>query len=170
MNASPALDADSMKIGLLLETAETQQRLIASELTRLQAHTDGLDEIVRDQIRRTLTEELATVVEEAARVASALRWLERAARLRNAAWAVATVGLGAVATGLSAWWLLPTPAEMSTLRSKREQLRSEVAILEQQGARIDLRRCGDDQRWCVRVERQGPVFGRQADYLIVKGY
>jgi hypothetical protein len=78
--------------------------------------------------------------------------------------------LAAAITALSAWWLLPTPGEIESLRARREKMQSELVLLGQQGGRIDLRRCGDAQRWCVRVEREGPVFGHQADYLIVKGY
>ena len=170
MSAVSALDEEGMKIGLLLEVAETQQRLIGSELTRLQAHCAGLDEIVRDQIRRTLLEELGAVVGEGARVAAALRNLERAARLRYVGCAVLVVLLTGGIAGLSAWWLLPRPSEISALRATREQLQSELELLERQGARIDLRRCGEDQRWCVRVDRQAPAFGRQSDYLVVKGY
>ena len=39
-----------MKLGLLMETAQTQQRVIASSLKQLKAHTQELDNIVREQI------------------------------------------------------------------------------------------------------------------------
>jgi hypothetical protein len=35
---------------------------------------------------------------------------------------------------------------------------------------VDLRHCGSDQRWCVRVDRKAPAYGEQGDYLVVKGY
>jgi hypothetical protein len=45
-----------------------------------------------------------------------------------------------------------------------------VEALEQRGGLLDLRRCGNDARWCVRVDRHAPAYGEQADYLVVKGY
>lgn len=170
MSAAKPLDEDSMKLGLLLEAAQTQQELIASELSQLQAHARGLDDIVREQIRRTLVEELGTVVEESTRAVSALQSLERAANLRFLAWTLAMMLLVAASIAAAAWWLLPTPSQMNALRLRREQLLAELGNLEQRGGRIDLRRCGSEQRWCVRVDRQAPAFGQQADYLIVKGY
>ncbi|HEV7986418.1 MAG TPA: hypothetical protein VGP20_09640 [Steroidobacteraceae bacterium] len=170
MSAAKPLDEDSMKLGLLLEAAQTQQELIASELNHLQAHARGLDDIVREQIRRTLVEELGTVIEESVRAVAALRALERAAKLRFLAWTMAMTLLVAATTAVSVWWLLPTPSQMSALRLRRDQLLVELENLEQRGGRIDLRRCGSEQRWCVRIDRQAPAFGQQADYLIVKGY
>jgi hypothetical protein len=45
-----------------------------------------------------------------------------------------------------------------------------IASLDERGGRIDLRRCGDSERWCVRVDRQAPVYGAQSDYYVLKGY
>ena len=159
-----------MKIGLLLETAQTQQELVASELSQLRAHASGLDEVVRGQIRHTLVEELGGLIEESARAVEALQTLERAARRRTLSWTAAMALLGVAMSAASAWWMLSSSSEMNSLRTRREQLLTEIASLEQRGARIDLRRCGDDQRWCVRIDRQAPAYGQQADYLIVKGY
>jgi len=170
VNAVTPLDSDSMRFGLLLETAQTQQDLIAAELSALQAHARGLDGIVRDQIRRTLVEELGTVIEQSAHAVLTLRALERAAKLRFLGWTLATTLLSGGVTAASAWWLLPTPSQMNILRIRHEQLLAQLANLEQLGGRIDLRRCGSEQRWCVRVDRLAPAFGPQADYLIVRGY
>jgi hypothetical protein len=35
---------------------------------------------------------------------------------------------------------------------------------------MELRRCGDAQRLCVRVDRSAPAYGAGADFFIVKGY
>jgi ParB-like chromosome segregation protein Spo0J len=170
MSTLVPLDDAALKYGLLLETAQTQQKLIASSLRQLKGHTQELDVIVREQIRRTLVEELGAVVEESARAIQALRTLERAAKLRFIAWTLAATLLSGAATGLSAWWLLPSPSQISALRLKREQLAAALESLEQRGGLIDLRRCGSDERWCVRVDRRAPTYGEQADYLVVKGY
>jgi hypothetical protein len=68
------------------------------------------------------------------------------------------------------WWLLPSQSELAALRSKRDELASNVAHLEQRGGRIDLRHCGGTDRLCVRVDRKAPVYGEAADYLVVRGY
>ena len=68
------------------------------------------------------------------------------------------------------WWILPSPTELAALRAKRAELASNVARLEQHGARIDLRRCGAAERLCVRIDRHAPAYGEAADYLVVRGY
>jgi hypothetical protein len=110
------------------------------------------------------------VVEESARAVRSLRALERSARLRFVVWTLTTTLLSAAASALSAWWLLPSSSQIDALRLRRDQLLIAIDTLEQRGGRIDLRRCGTVQRWCVRVERRAPAYGEQADYFVVKGY
>jgi hypothetical protein len=170
MNTSARVDETTMKYGLLLETAQAQQQLVASSLKQLKGHAQELDGIVREQIRRTLVEELGAVVEESARAVQALRAIEQAAKLRFISWLLAATVLSGAASALSAWWLLPSSSQIGALRQKREQLAAAVEALEQRGGLLDLRRCGNDARWCVRVDRHAPAYGEQADYLVVKGY
>jgi hypothetical protein len=164
------VDPETMKLGLLLETAQSHQDIADDSLKRLHAHTQGLDDVVRAEVRRVMVSELSAVVEQAARASHALRVLERAAQLR-AVWVSALLialpgGIGAVA----AWWWLPTPHQISALQSQQQQLSATIAWLTQSGGRIDLRHCGDAARLCVRVDRHAPSFGAQSDYLIVQGY
>jgi hypothetical protein len=170
MSAPAPLDDATMKYGLLLETAQTQQKLIASGLRQLKSHTQGLDAVVREQIRCTLVEELGAVVEQSTRTVDALRTLERAAHLRLIAWTLALTGLSGLVTGVSAWWLLPRPAQIEAMRAQREQLAVAIETLEKRGGLIDLRRCGSEQRWCARIDRQAPAYGGQSDYMVLKGY
>jgi len=159
-----------MKLGLLMEAAHAQQALADAALERLNAHLRELDTVVRDEIRHTLVEELQIVVNESKRSAEALRALRRSANLRTGFWSLGlTLMCSAIPLSL-AWWLLPSPSEVSTLRAKRDDLASAVARLEQRGARVDLRRCGEGSRLCVRVDRKAPVYGVAGDYLVVKGY
>ncbi len=159
-----------MQFGLLLETAQTQQRLIASSIKQLRTHTTQFDGIVREQIRSSLSVEFGALVEESARAVETLRALKQAAGLRFAAWVAATtLTLGAIML-LVAWWLLPSSSQLEALRAREIQLNSAIATLEQRGGRIDLRHCGDSERWCVRVDRKAPAYGEQADYFVVKGY
>ncbi len=170
MNAAAPLDATTMKCGLLLETAQTQQELLATGLQDLREHTRGLDGIVRAEIRQTLIDELGAVVHESERAVETLRALERRARLRFLLSTLVTALLSGTMTAAAAWWLLPTSTEISALRSRRDQLAEELATLQRNGGLIDLRRCGSGQRWCVRIDRKAPVYGEQSDYLVVKGY
>ncbi|HEY6451659.1 MAG TPA: hypothetical protein VIX87_03590 [Steroidobacteraceae bacterium] len=159
-----------MSFGLLLETTQTQQKLIESSLRQLEGHTQALDAVVRAQIRCTVIEELGAVVEESGRAVQALRALERAAKLRFAVWTLTTTLLSGAGTALVGWWLLPSTSQISALRAQRQQLGAAIGLLQQHGGLIDLRRCGSEARWCVRVDRRAPAFGDQADYLVVKGY
>ena len=170
MNTPVPLEQNGLNFGLLLETAQTQQRLIGASLRQLKAHTQELDTVVRDQIRHTLIEELGAVVEHSARAVQTLRTLEQTARLRFLVWTLSLTVLSAASAGLASWWLLPSPRELTALLLKREQMTAAIETLERSGALLDLRRCGQEQRWCVRVDRRAPPYGDQADYLVVKGY
>jgi hypothetical protein len=164
------MDDQTLRLGLLMESAQAQQKLAETQLERLTAHTQGLDEVVRDEIRRTLIDELQAVTAESRRAAEALRRMHRAGSLRAALWGFGLSALCAGVPCIAAWWTLPSAGEMAALRSQRDQLSAEIKRLEQLGGRTDLRRCGGQRRLCVRVERSGPAFGEDGDYLIVKGY
>lgn len=150
------LDDATMKVGLLMESA--------------QAHTQDLDSVVRDEIRRTLVEELRGLTAEAARATRALQKIRGAGRLRGAAWSLAAAVLCIGAVLGVARWALPTPAEIASLRARRDELAANLAKLEQQGGHIDWRRCGDARRLCVRVDRKAPTYGDNADYFVIEGY
>lgn len=160
---------NTMKLGLLMETAHAQQALAEAALGKLSAHLRELDTVVRDEIRHTLVEELQVVVNESRRAAEALRGLGRSANLRVALW---TLSMTLLCSGLPIcveWWFLPSQSELAALRAKRDQLESNVARLEQQrGAGIDLRRCGGSDRLCVRVDKKAPAYGEAGDYFVVK--
>ena len=162
-------DDDTLRIGLLMESAQTQQRLAQTQLDRLQAHTRGIDGIVREEIRRTLTDEIRALHVECERAALALRGVQRAVTWRSLAGSLA---LGVVCLAVPASigrWLLPSADDIGRLRTERDALARNVAQLEQQGGRVQWRRCGDTHRLCVRVDRQAPVYGG-GDYLVVAGY
>ena len=67
------LDDATMKFGLLMESAQAHQRLAESNLEKLRVHTQGLDMVVRDEIRRTLIEELQMLTVESKRASEVLR-------------------------------------------------------------------------------------------------
>jgi hypothetical protein len=170
MTDHPPADPATMKLGLLLETAQSHQELADDSLKRLQAHTQGLDGVVRDEIRRAVVAELAELVEHCNRAAQSFKVLSRVVQVRTV-WSGAVLGaLPAVVTSAFMWWWLPSPAQIASLRAQQQQLTDNLQRLNQLGGRIDLRHCGNPERWCVRVNRSAPAFGQQADYLIVGGY
>lgn len=163
------MDSGSMKLGLLMETARSHQKLAEEAIGKLIEHTRGLEAVVRDEVRQALLEELAGVCAEIEGAVRSLQALKRAANARTTLW---TLGCGAIAVTsalLVAWWFLPKPAEIAALRAEREELASNIAMLDRYGARADLRRCGTG-RVCVRVDLKAPRYGDHADYLVIRGY
>jgi hypothetical protein len=169
-SSSHLADDGTVKLGLLMETAHTHQDLIDGSLKRLQAHTQGLDQVVRDEIRRTFIAEFGALIDESARAAEALRSLGRASTLRNAWWSALLGLLPSVAVALLLSWWLPTQSQIAALRIEHQRLSSSIARLADSGGRMDLRRCGESSRLCVRIDRRAPAYGEQADYLVVRGY
>lgn len=167
---SNVMDGDTVKFGLLMESAQAHQKLAETHLEKLRAHTQDLDGVVREEIRRTLIDELQALTAESKRAAHALQGMKRAANMRGVFWSIGIAILCTAIPSAIARWALPSAAEIAALRAKRDELASNVLRLEQRGGRIDWRRCGDAARLCVRVERRLPTYGDTADYYIVKGY
>ena len=164
------LTDEAMKLGLLMEAAQAQQRLGQESLERLAAHTRDLDVIVRDEIRRTVAEALGNVAGESRLATASLQRVRRAASVRTLLW---TVTIALVCSGVAmgeAWWLLPSQSEVVALRARRDALEANIARLERRGGMLDVRACGERARLCVRVDRNAPAYGPGADYLVVKGY
>ena len=161
---------EAMKLGLLMEAAQAQQRLGQESLERLAAHARDLESIVREEIRRTVAEELGNVASESRQAAESLQRMRRAANMRVLLWTVSIAAVcSAVAIG-EAWWMLPSRQEIAALRARRDALAANVARLQARGGSVDLKRCGSPARLCVRVDRKSPAYGADADYLIVKGH
>ena len=159
-----------MKLGLLMEAAQAQQTLATETLGRLREHVTGLDEVVRDEIRNTLLEEIRALGEDSHRAAEGLRRLQHTANLRLIGW---SVGLLALASSIPlgfAWWVLPARSDIDALRARRDELATNVERLNRQGGRVELRQCGQAQRLCVHVDRGAPAYGEHGEFLVVKGY
>lgn len=163
-------DTDTMKFGLLMESAQAHQRLAEAHLEKLKAHTQDLDGVVRDEIRRTLIAELQTLTADSDRAARALREMKRAANLRGVVWNVGIAFLCTAVPTAVTTWVLPSPATIAALRAQQAALSQSVVRLTEQGGKAEWRRCGEAARLCVRVDRSAPVYGEKADYYIVKGY
>lgn len=164
------IDDATMRFGLLMESAQAHQKMAENHLARLQAHTDDLDEVVRDEIRRTLVEELKELTVEGTRAAQALRSMQRTANMRGLFVAAALATLATAIPGAFMHWMLPSAEELDRLRVKRDRLLIDVRKLEQRGGRAELRRCGETARLCVRVDKTSPAYGEKGDFMVVKGY
>jgi len=160
----------TVQFGLLMESAQAHQKMAEAHLEKLRAHTQELDGVVREEIRRTLIDELQAVTVESAEAVQALRRMKHAAHFRGLAWSVALALLCAVIPAGMTHVMLPTEAEIAALRLRRDALAESVSRLERLGAKAQWRSCGDAARLCVRIDRRAPVYGEQGDYLIVKGY
>lgn len=138
-------------------------------LMQLNERMKGLEAVVRDQIRRAVVEEMKTVRAETQSAVEALQSVKRAA---NARVTLRSLGLTAISVGVAlfvAWCVLPNPAEIAALRTERDELASNIAVLNQRGARADLRRCGT-RHLCVRVDMNAPRYGDQREYFVIRGY
>ena len=163
------MDQDIVKLGLLVEAAQTHQKLADAAIEKLNTQTQGLETVVRDQIQRALADGLKSVHAETKRAVEALQGAKRAANARATFWTLGVTAITAAITLFVAWWVLPTPAEIVALRTERDALASNIAILNQRGARADLRRCGTGHL-CVRVDLKAPRYGESSDYLIISGH
>ncbi len=153
-----------------MEAAEQHQQQAQVAIERLAAMAQGLDQVVRQEIRTAFAEEFQMLGVASRRAAEALHSVRRAASVRVALWAVAVTAACSAIPVAIAWAVLPSRAELLQARHERDELAATVARLREQGGAIDLRRCGSAARLCVRVERSGPAYGARADYLIVAGY
>jgi hypothetical protein len=166
---APGFDDATVKAGLLMESAQAHQKLAEGQLERLRAHTQDLDGVVRDEIRRTLVEELQMLTAEAARATRVLERI-RGGGLRSAVSSLLVAILCTLVPIGIARWALPSAADISALRARRDELSVNLSKLEQQGARIEWRRCGEASRLCIRVDRKAPPYGEKGDFLVIAGY
>jgi hypothetical protein len=166
---APGFDDATLKVGLLMESAQAHQKLAEGQLERLRAHTQDLDGVVRDEIRRTLVEELQMLTVEAARASRVLEKI-RGGGVRTAASSLLIAVLCTLVPMGIARWALPSAADIGLLRARRDELSANLSKLEQQGGRSEWRRCGEAKRLCIRVDRKAPVYGEKGDFLVIAGY
>jgi len=164
------MDDTTMKVGLLMEAAQAQQKAAESSLKKLRAAANDLATVVREEVHRVVLEELHSLAADSKRASEALQAVRRTANARALVWSVGTTMLCSAIALAVACWIMPSRADIAVLRARRDELVTQIANLEKRGGRIDLRRCGDGARLCVRVDRKAPIYGEQSDYLIVRGY
>jgi hypothetical protein len=163
------MDEITMRLGLLTDAAQQQQRLAATGLAKLEQQLRDLDQAVREEVRLSLQGELLALTSESRRTAEALARARRAVSVVTALWSLFVTACCCVGmVGAVVWWL-PSRSEIEALRMKRDGLAAAIASLEQRGAHLDVRRCGSPVQLCVRVDRRAPTYGPAGDYLVVKG-
>jgi hypothetical protein len=160
----------TLAFGLLMESAQAHQRVAEHQLERLRQHTQELDGVVRDEIKRTLIEELKELSAETQQAVRSMQRAQRGAGVRSALWSVGVTTLCASIPVCVAEFILPSTQEIGVLRAQREQLSMSVAALQRQGGRIELKHCGADGHLCVRVDLKAPKYGEKADFYVVAGY
>jgi cell division septal protein FtsQ len=99
----------------------------------------------------------------------ALQRVKREANARTAFWTFGVTAAAAAIALFVAWWVLPTSSEIAVLRSERDKLATNIAVLSRGGAQADVRRCGT-KHLCVRVDLKAPRYGESSDYLVIAGY
>jgi hypothetical protein len=161
---------DTMTVGLLLESAQTQQRLAEQALESLRVHTQSLDGVARDEVRRVLTEELQPLDAEIARLTRSAARAARNYSLRAVIFGLATTALCALVPIAVARWVLPSSAQVTELKAQRDVLTQQLKVLKEQGARMELRRCGTEARLCVHIDERAPRFGEHANFYVPAGY
>jgi len=164
------LDDKTMAFGLLMESAQAHQKLAEIQLQKLRDHTRDLDGVVRDEIRRTMVDELQMLTVETARAIRALEKVRRSAGMRSTVGSLALCVACAIVPVIVARLMLPSAPEVAALQARHDELTAKVSRLEQRGGRIDLRQCGDSLRLCVRVDLKAPKYGEKADFYVLEGY
>jgi hypothetical protein len=158
-----------MSIGMLMESAQAQQRLAQDQLTHLHAHTEDLDAIVRDEIRRTLTDELKALQAAIDSAALNLNRLKRVTVGRATLLAAALGLFSGLAASAVVFLRLPSTQEIASLEKQRQALSINLETLRRAGGAVELRQCGQPARLCVRVDAHSPKYGLDGDFYVLHG-
>lgn len=164
------IDDKTMAFGLLMESAQAHQKLAESQLQKLREHTRDLDGVVREEIRRTLVDELQMLTVETSRAMAALEKIRRSAGVRTTLGGVGIAVACAIVPVVVARLTLPSSAEVAALKARHDELTVNIARLERRGGRIELRQCGASLRLCVQVDLKAPKYGDKGDYYVLQGY
>ncbi len=160
--------SETLRVGLLLEAAQAQQRLGAEAIEALREHLRTLDALVRAEVSSAARESLEGLSAEAQQTAATLRRARRAAQVRPIVWSIAACALSAAIALPVVRALLPSRGQIAALRSRRALFSADIKRLREYGGAVDLRRCGQQGRLCVRVDRSGPAYGAHGNFLLVK--
>src|SRR4051794_4066305 len=98
------MDDTTMKLGLLMEAAQANQKMADSSLKKLKGAANELADLVREEVRRVMTEELHSLAADTQRASDALYEVRRAANVRALTWSLGMTALcSLVPLGLAYW-------------------------------------------------------------------
>jgi len=130
------------EIALIYAAAQTQQQQAHEILDRLEQHSQQLDALVREAVRRAASETLRDLYSEAERARASLQALQRAAMPRVMGWTLGSAAAGLIATLILGACFVPSKEEIA-------QRQATLAALIASGAQAELSRCtpshGDPQ-------------------------
>jgi hypothetical protein len=144
----------------------------------------SLDEI-SDEATTSLEEASNPFIERLNGVVNAAEQLEgrfkKASHWFNWKWGAlaAITAAGCIGSVVLASWGMVAwqQRQVSQLLEQREALTAEVSQLQAQanewvkrGGRAKLQKCGDTGRLCVRVDTQAGSFGKDGEYMVLRGY
>lgn len=157
------MDDTALETGLLLDLAKQQHETAEAAVKRLADHTRGLDDTLRDAIRRALITELGALQSELDDAVIALRAVHRTAHTR-AIWITPLFAVLGAALGL-----LPVLAFVPS-RAEIAKRQATVAALDARGGAIHLQHCTQDDgtsHLCVRIDKAAGGFGPGGRYYLV---
>jgi hypothetical protein len=164
MSSELVTEGAPVEIGRILETVHAQQSQLHGMLATLNSRARDLDSTVDEAVQRAFMDAAGL------RAAEKLTQVHRATGIHFARWSFAIVSACALVPAALSWMLMPSRTQLLQARQTADQLAAQVALLSREGGRIDLRHCGEARRLCVRVDRKTPLYGENADYMILKGY
>ncbi|MEJ0004840.1 MAG: hypothetical protein WDM77_00180 [Steroidobacteraceae bacterium] len=164
MKSELSTTVSAVDLSQILETVHAQQSQIHGVLETLDSRSRNLDTTLGEAVQRAFTE-VAGI-----RATQQLSQVHRATSVRFARWSFGIVSACALVPTLLSWALLPSRTQLGEARQTLEQLSAGVAQLSREGGRIELRHCGEANRLCARIDRKSPFYGKDADYVVLKGY
>jgi hypothetical protein len=148
-----ALDPEERKIAALFAAFEDINARVDGAVGRLERAFGNLEPGVRQTIRDAMTKELVGLQDQVRTTTAALERLRKAADWRQLLFGTGLSALVVVVTLGGLWLFTPSPAEMSRLRSERQELQGAVDLLASRGPRALRRR---DQRSNSGPSRSSP--------------
>jgi hypothetical protein len=151
------------EIAMVFAAAQTQQQVAEAAIEQLKRHTQQLEPLVRETIRRALLEGVHALRVETDRALTGLQELHRGA-LPRAFWlTLGSAAFGLVATLILGVCFIPSREEIA-------QRQATLAALMASGAQAQLSRCATPHgapKLCIRVDPAAGPFGVARDYYLV---
>ncbi|MGH2448228.1 MAG: hypothetical protein ACRDFS_06450 [Chloroflexota bacterium] len=158
------MDDAALQAGLLLDLAKQQHAAADAAVKRLTEHTQSLDTVIRDTLRRTLIAELGEFQAELDEAVAALHRVHLTAGNR-ALWITPIFAvLGASLGFLPMLAFVPTRVEIADRQAT-------VAALDGRSGAFDVRHCARGRgapKVCVRIDKARGAFGPDGDYYVLR--